>query len=134
MLSINIFKCLLLGLSLASCSYDKEINSLYERVSNLEDAVLSIQTAFNQGKIISSVTTIDDSASGYIVTFSNGTSITILQGKDGISPLIDIDSDGYWEISLNNGVSFSRVTDNSGNPVLAIGEKGNSGMSTMMRS
>ncbi|MDE6612070.1 MAG: DUF4988 domain-containing protein, partial [Muribaculaceae bacterium] len=84
---------------LAGCSYSDDINSLKDRVSSLEDAVASLQQAFDDGKIISSV---DESAQGYKIVFSDGSAITLMHGSDGsngsdgITPMLKVDLDGCW--------------------------------------
>lgn len=45
-------------------------------------------------------------------------------GTDGVTPLIKVDSDGYWIISYDNGYSFVTLTDISGNAFKASGEDG----------
>ena len=46
-------------------------------------------------------------------------------GKDGITPILGIDSDGYWTIDMGNGVQ--RLKDANGNDVKAIGQDGSDG-------
>lgn len=47
-------------------------------------------------------------------------------GTDGVTPLMKIDSDGYWIISYNDGQSFSRLLNENGSPVKALGSDGDS--------
>ena len=47
-------------------------------------------------------------------------------GTEAVTPLMKIDSDGYWIISYNNGQSYSRIIDDNGNFVKASGEDGDS--------
>lgn len=47
-------------------------------------------------------------------------------GTESVTPLMKIDSDGYWIISYNNGQSYSRVIDEFGDFVKARGEDGDS--------
>ena len=63
---------------LAGCSYSDDINSLKNRVSSLEDAVASLQQAFDDGKIITSV---EESPQGYTITFSDGSAISLRIGR-----------------------------------------------------
>ena len=49
--------------------------------------------------------------------------------KDGNTPKMMIDDEGYWNISYDNGVSFELLKDNDGNPIKAVGEDGVDGLS-----
>ncbi len=46
-------------------------------------------------------------------------------GKDGITPILGIDSEGYWTIDMGNGVQ--RLKDANGKDVKAIGQDGTDG-------
>lgn len=48
-------------------------------------------------------------------------------GINGVTPIIKIDSSGFWIISYNGGTSFSYILDTNGKPVSALGSSGNSG-------
>lgn len=50
-------------------------------------------------------------------------------GVDATTPLLKVDSDGYWIISYDNGNTYARVFDENGNPVKAIGQDGEDGSS-----
>lgn len=56
---------------------------------------------------------------------TNGTNGT--DGKDGITPFLKIDQDGYWTVSYDNGQTFTRLLDNDGNPIKAVGQDGKDG-------
>ena len=47
-------------------------------------------------------------------------------GKDGVStaPIIDIDSEGYWIVSYDSGVTWTRLTDAFGKPITSKGADG----------
>ena len=47
-------------------------------------------------------------------------------GKDGQTPSVRV-KDGYWEVSYDGGKTYAKVTTPDGNPVKAVGEKGNDG-------
>lgn len=40
-------------------------------------------------------------------------------GKDGLTPIFGVDTQGYWTVSYN-GLTFTQVKDENGNPVKAI--------------
>lgn len=43
-------------------------------------------------------------------------------GQDGISPIIRVDASGYWVISYDGGITFTRITNFGGQPVKASGD------------
>lgn len=47
-------------------------------------------------------------------------------GIDAVTPLMKVDSDGYWIISYNNGQNYSRIINEWGAFVKATGEDGDS--------
>lgn len=53
------------------------------------------------------------------VTGENGTVGNA--GADGVTPLLRVSSDGYWEVSYDNGVNYQYVLDENGNPVAVNG-------------
>lgn len=50
-------------------------------------------------------------------------------GNDAITPKLKVSTDGNWMISYDNGVSFTQVLDEDGNPVKAEGKDGKEGNS-----
>ncbi len=113
-----------------SCSriYDIEnrLDELEKKVETLESAVNALQYAYDGGKII---TSIDASDNGYKITFSDNSVINISHGKDGITPIISMDSNGYWTVSYDDGKTFSKLVDNQGNHIGGIGQDGKNGIS-----
>ena len=92
-----------------SCQYDdgdlwKKVNSLEEQVdANKEDiaTLTSLIEALNKGKVIVTTT---PTANGYTLTFSDGTTIEITNGKDGDSFFVSIvEQDGEVVITLADG-------------------------------
>lgn len=130
--------CLLLGgmLLTASCedtdALKNDINSLEERVEALENQVAlfneniaSLHTLLQEGVIISSYT--HDATQGtYTLTLSDGTVLTLAEktADFGNTPLISVDANNNWQVSYDNGTTFTPVTDANGNPVQALGEDG----------
>ena len=92
-----------------SCQYDdgdlwKKVNSLEEQVdANKEDiaTLTSLIEALNKGKMIVTTT---PTANGYTLTFSDGSTIEITNGKDGDSFFVSIvEQDGEVVITLADG-------------------------------
>ena len=70
----------LAGVAVSCTDYDGDINDLTERVKKLESTVSELQTAINNGAVITDVTPITN---GVKVTLSNGKSFDVTNGKDG---------------------------------------------------
>ena len=68
------------GVAVSCTDYDGDINDLTERVKKLESTVSDLQTAINNGAVITDVTPITN---GVKVTLSNGKSFDVTNGKDG---------------------------------------------------
>lgn len=127
-------------INLTSC---QDLNDIYKRLEHVEvevvdlkSAVRALQNAYSQGKIIKSVTALTDAqAGGWLVTFSDDTSIRLengtdgLNGQDGITPFLKIDQDGYWTVSYDNGQTFTRMLDKEDNPIRSNGQDGAEGLS-----
>lgn len=60
------------------------------------------------------------------LTDQNGNKIPV-SGKDAITPRLKISPDGYWMVSYDNGISYTYITDENGNPITAIGKNGQNG-------
>ena len=100
-------------MALVSCTrfenIEDRLDILEQKVETLEQAVGALQTAYEGGKIITSVDALDN---GYKITFSDNSAININHGKNGITPLLSIDEEGYWMVSYDNGISLWCVADN----------------------
>ena len=68
------------GVAVSCTDYDGDIDNLTERVKKLENTVSDLQTAINNGAVITDVTPITN---GVKVTLSNGKSFDVTNGKDG---------------------------------------------------
>ena len=99
----------LLASAFTSCEYDDsglwdKLNSLEQQVTaNQEDiaTLTSLVEALNKGKVIVSTT---QTETGYTLTFSDGSSVSITNGKDGDSFFVSIvEQDGMVIITLADG-------------------------------
>lgn len=128
----RLFTLPLWGLMIASvlfsCSriddIENRLNVLEQKVETLEQAVSALSAAYDGGKIITSVDALDN---GYKITFSDNSAININHGKNGVTPFLSIDEEGYWMVSYDNGKTFEKLVDNQGNHVGGIGKDGNDG-------
>lgn len=114
-----------MAVSLVGCKVDDlkdDVNDLKNRVTLMEEQVKILNDNVevfayvldSQQKTISSVT---ESDGQYIITLSDGSTMTLTVGKPGsvVQPTISVDENGYWVV---NGLSTG---------VKAVGEKGKDG-------
>lgn len=184
----HLFMLMLITMSLTSCKYDDSelkdsITVLEERISAMESKVeqmngniASIKVVVNSLEQKIYVTKVEKLSGGYTIFFTDGTSASISNGKNGqdapvigialedgtyywtltvgeetswlrdadgnklcvsgnngidgiagITPCIKIDEKGYWIVSYDNGISYSRILDADNKPVSAIGIQGDKG-------
>src|SRR5690554_3489535 len=133
--TINYLLVLTYAIALLSCveNYDDsflrtEIDNIKEDISSLKTQVTTMQTvvdAFNEGKVITSVVEMSG-GKGSKITFNDGTSIEIVNGKD--APMIGVEEFEdvyYWTLTTNGSTSFLVDSNNQKLPVSGkTGEKG----------
>ncbi len=102
-----------------------EIDSLRDRVAALESKVGDVNSgiaAYHQllteTKVIVGV---KENDKGYVIEMSDGSQYPVIEGEklDVLVPVLGIDEEGYWTISLDNGATVTRIKDGSGNDVSA---------------
>lgn len=122
-----IMFCMSMMLPLVSCTNLDETNQrlddLEYQVTDLQSTLKVLSDAFNEGKQIKNITTIDDGFGGWKVTFSDNSYIEMPNTKKieeaRITPILKVDQDGYFTISYDNGTTFSRLKDNEGKDISA---------------
>ena len=180
---------LLVITAVSSCKYDdgelwNKVNSLDNRVTNLEEQltqantnISSISTIVNAIDDNLFITSLQETANGYTIQFSNGETATLTNGTDGadgaagkdapiigfdefegkyywtqtidgqqswltdeagnklpvtgadaVTPQLKVNTEGFWMVSYDNGLTYTEVLDESGNPVKAVGEDGEDGI------
>ena len=126
---------LLFFISICACTdltdVENDVKELQKTVTDLQDAVSALQLAHQNGKVIESVQPLNDnSVTGWNITFSDGSSIRLENGKDGengksgITPYLMIDAEGYWCVSYDNGNTFNKISDKNGNFFQSGGKEG----------
>ena len=128
----TIISFVMITFTLLSCSkYDdsalkNDINSLETKVQALESrcdemnsnisSLRSLLEALQKQKTISNVSSTSD---GYVISFSDNSSIVLNNGKDGNTPAISVrqDTDGLWYWLLNG----DWLLDANGNKIRATG-------------
>lgn len=127
---------------LCSCTdlrdIEDRLNKIETTVNELRDACQALKDAYSNGKIISEVSK-NDELNGWTIKFSDNSQIDIINGKDGIegnegadgnngiTPLLQIDNNGYWTVSYDNGRSFTLIKDKNGNAITSKGDDGKDG-------
>lgn len=120
----------LFGVAMWSCSYDdddlwKAVDDLDSRMEAMEQAMKSANTDIDAlQKLVDAlqknvtVTSVIKNNDGYTITFSNGETATITNGKNGIdAPAISVKKDGdglyYWTLDgdfiLVDGEKIRRI-------------------------
>ncbi len=123
---------------------EADIKDLQGRVDALEAAVEALRAAYDDGKIISAVAP-HPTKDGWLVTFSDNSTISLVNGRDGaagadcaagadgadgrdgldaVTPLLLIDTSGYWMVSYDEGASYEHLLDASGSRIKAVGLDG----------
>lgn len=111
----------LAGVAVSCTDYDGDINDLTERVKKLESTVSDLQTAINNGAVITDVTPITN---GVKVTLSNGKSFDVTNGKDGNDgapgkdgSVVTIGANGNWFIDgMDTGFASKGDKGDKGDP------------------
>lgn len=117
-------------LALISCSRLNELEEKVEwmqaKVTSLENAINSLQSAYESGKTISSIVrSYEDGLQGWKISFTDGTTLTVLNGRDGkdgtdgkdgrdgqdaasviISSILSNPEAGILTLVLSDGTSF----------------------------
>ena len=139
----------IISLNFASCTdlsdIENDVNQLKTDVENLKSTVEALQAAYDKGMLISSVSPHSvDGKDGWLVTFSDLSTIQIFNGtdgkngedgkdgengKDGSTPFLSTDENGFWTVSYDENKTFTQITDKNQKPVSATGDKGDEGIS-----
>lgn len=138
-MNFKTYLFVLIAILVASCgkSYDDsnlwdEVNSLNKRVEILEKQVSDINAQITSLKSIINalnanlvITSVRETATGYVIVFSDGSSINLNHGKDGMdgrdgkdAPIIGVNEyEGklYWTITINGNTDW--LKDKDGNMI-----------------
>ena len=104
---------------MTSC-IDKD--AMNERLDGIEDRIAALESsviAANDNAIALSallkestlIVGLTESEGGYVLELSDGTTVNVTYGDKlpGITPIIGIDADGRWIMSVDNGETFSVI-------------------------
>ena len=94
---------------------DDRLNSLEDRIAALEKSVAAANdNAIAQSALLKDSTLIvglSEFEGGYTLELSDGTTVKVTYGDKlpGITPIVGIDADGRWVMSIDNGKTFSVI-------------------------
>lgn len=126
-------------LFVASCGrqLQQEVNDLQKRLEQLENAAGKVNEStqallaiVRDGAFIKSYT---ETVDGVSLTLTDGNTYNIFYGSQstGIVPIISVDAEGYWVMSLDGGQTFSKImgsnniyTGRGSAPMIGIDEDG----------
>ncbi len=129
---ICVLLCTLM-ISLGSCQkdYSDDIDDLQNQINANKTAIEALNSAIASGKLIKSVA---PNATGYVITFSDNSTITInhgqtgpqgpagtpgQNGQDGFTPIVGVDADGFWTVVASQGAAPVRIKDANNNDIRA---------------
>lgn len=137
----------LVTLCLGACKYDDgalwdEVHSLDNRVTSIEKQLTEMNNDINTVKMLAKtlqkqvyITKVTPTSDGYTINFSDGSTATIRNGKDGTNgkdgvngkdaPVINVKYDNgryYWVQTLNGSTTW--LTDSNGNKIPVTGDDG----------
>lgn len=142
----KFFYCALIALStvFTGCYDDDDlwnkVDDLTERVENIEQVLAGLNGEISDMKTIvealskgAVITAYEETPTGYKLTFSDGKTIELKNGVNGIdgkdAPVIGVmeDTDGvcYWTITVNGKMDW--LLDSEGNKIRVTGEDGKDG-------
>ena len=95
---------------------EQRLDKLEGEISNINSAIEALREYSNSGKIVTDVQPSLQAEDSWKITFSDGTSIDVLNGNvtdDSVIPLLVVEGDGYWCVSYDGGATYSRLMDNN---------------------
>jgi hypothetical protein len=84
----RLIVCVIIACLSACNTYEDELSSLKEEIETIKKSLEELNTAYNEGKIITSVTPIESDglqAGGWKITFSDESTVVVNSGKDGLN-------------------------------------------------
>ena len=143
----SLFVFLILFSFFISCTSLEGVNNRLTKIENdikdMQSAIQALQMAYEGGKIVKAVAPLQSGDGGWIITFSDESTIVLQNGargadgrdgidgrdgadgkdgQDGIAPIVRIQPSNYhWEISLDGGITWNDTG------ITAIGKDGADG-------
>ena len=81
----------------------EKVETLERRCDEMNSNISSLRSLIEAVQAQKKITDVSSTSTGYVITFSDNTSITLNHGKDGSTPAISVrqDADGLWYWLLN---------------------------------
>ncbi len=99
-------------------SLESRIHSLEKSVGQVNDNAVALRQLMKDNVWIEEYETVLDGEKtvGYVLTLSDGTTVKVVYGivADAVVPMIGIDSEGKWIMSMEGGKTFSRIEGATG--------------------
>ena len=89
-------------------SLEDRVEALMQSVTAVNDNAIALSALLNESTLIVGLNKTDG---GYTLELSDGTTVNVLYGQKfpGITPIIGIDAEGRWIMSIDNGETFSVI-------------------------
>ena len=112
-------------------SLESRIQALEKRCDEMNSNIASLKAILDAVQAQKKITDVSSTSTGYVITFSDNSSITLNHGKDGSTPAISVrqDTDGQWYWMLNG----DWLLDSNGKKVRATAIDGNDGVTPLLK-
>jgi len=108
---------LLINLSACEDSSDSEVEELKKTVAELEETIAELRNASSNGKVIQSINPLTGTDKGWLITFSDNTSIEVLDGNNAESVIASVKKDeeeNKVTLVMSDGTTFIFNLDPAG--------------------
>lgn len=103
--------------------YDSDIKNLQTQIDANKSAIEALRQAIAKGVTISGI---EKKSDGYTIKFSDGSTVDLANGKDGVAgtdgkdapvPQLRVNAAKNWEMSADGGVTWAELKDAAGNSI-----------------
>lgn len=103
--------------------YDSDIKNLQTQIDANKSAIEALQQAIAKGVTISGI---EKKSDGYTIKFSDGSTVDLANGKDGVDgtdgkdapvPQLRVNAAKNWEMSADGGATWAELKDAAGNSI-----------------
>ena len=131
--NFRVFLMIAAAVAAIGCNSLDDLQERVDKIDNRVTALEKVADAIN-GNIAAlqaiasgqAINGIEEKDGAYILTLSNGSTITLNQGSVGMgkAPVMSIDKDGYWMVDYQDGNGAVNITDDAGEKIQAVGKNG----------
>lgn len=100
--------------------YDSDIKNLQTQIDANKSAIEALEQAIAKGVTISGI---EKKSDGYTIKFSDGSTVDLANGKDGVAgndapvPQLRVNAAKNWEMSTDGGATWAELKDVTGNSI-----------------